>query len=316
MKVHDLHILPKFSDGWSYLYAEHCRIEQDSKAIAILEVDGKTCVPCANLALLMLGPGVSISHAAIVVLADHGCLVCWCGEQGVRLYAASTGETRSSAGLLHQIKMWADEHDRARVVRKLYQLRFNEQFDESLSIQQIRGMEGVRVRETYAFFAKETGVNWSGRNYDRNNWKNTDPINKALSTANACLYGICHSAILSAGFSPSIGFIHTGKMLSFVYDIADLYKAQLTIPVAFRAVAEGPENIERRIRHLCRDAFAEQRLLAKIIPDIKTALQIGKEGLQNQNFIFDQDEAAPGDLWDPVTGSVSGGAQYGEEHIL
>ncbi|HQF87682.1 MAG TPA: type I-E CRISPR-associated endonuclease Cas1e [Acidobacteriota bacterium] len=309
MRVRDLHVLPKFSDGWSYLYVEHCRIDQDARAVAIHDESGKVPVPCANLALLMLGPGVAITHAAISVLADHGCLVAWCGEGGVRFYAVGMGETRSAANFLHQARVWADAAMRLKVVRNLYQLRFDETFDPELSLRQIRGMEGVRVRDAYARAARETGVPWSGRSYRRDKWTDADPVNRALSAANSCLYGICHAAIASAGFSPALGFIHTGKMLSFVYDVADLYKAELTIPTAFRAAAEENNGLERRVRILCRDLFVSTRLLERIIPDIQTVLMSPKKG-ETSDGPFDQDAAAPGALWDPVTGEVEGGCAY------
>jgi len=307
LRVKDLHILPKFSDGWSYLYVEHCRIDQEARAIAIHDEAGKVPVPCANLALLMLGPGVSITHAAVSVLADHGCLVAWCGEEGVRFYAAGMGETRSAANFLHQARMWAHADFRMQVVHHLYQLRFPEKFDPGLTLRQIRGMEGVRVRDAYARAARETGVPWSGRSYRRDKWSNADPVNRALSAANSCLYGICHAAIVSAGFSPTLGFIHTGKMLSFVYDVADLYKAEVTIPVAFHAAAEEKDGLERRVRMMCRDQFVATRILERIIPDVQTALMLPKRGTTRDSGAFDQDAAAPGSLWDPVEEEVEGG---------
>ncbi len=309
MRVQDLHVLPRFSDGWSYLYVEHCRVDQEARAIAIHDASGKVPVPCANLALLMLGPGVSITHAAISVLADHGCLVAWCGEEGVRFYALGMGETRSAANLLHQARMWADADLRLQVVHRLYQLRFAETFAPELTLRQIRGMEGVRVRDAYARAARETGVPWSGRSYRRDKWTDADPVNRALSAAHSCLYGICHAAIASAGFSPALGFIHTGKMLSFVYDVADLYKAELTIPTAFRAAAEDKDGLERRVRISCRDLFVSTRLLERIIPDMQSALMVPKKGAASGGP-FDQDAAAPGSLWDPVTGEVAGGCSY------
>jgi len=309
MRVQDLHVLPKFSDGWSYLYVEHCRVDQEARAIAIHDESGKVPVPCANLALLMLGPSVSITHAAISVLADHGCLVTWCGEEGVRFYAVGMGETRSAANFLHQARAWADADLRLKVVHRLYQLRFAETFDPELTLRQIRGMEGVRVRDAYARAARETGVPWSGRSYRRDKWTNADPVNRALSAANSCLYGICHAAITSAGFSPALGFIHTGKMLSFVYDVADLYKAEITIPTAFRAAAEEKDGLERRVRISCRDLFVSTRLLERIIPDIQKTLMLPKKGATSDGP-FDQDAAAPGSLWDPVTGEVEGGCAY------
>jgi len=310
MRLQDLHVLPKFRDGWSYLYVEHCRVDQEEKAIAIHDAAGKVPVPCANLALLMLGPGVSFTHAAISVLADHGCLVAWCGEEGVRFYAVGIGETRSASNFLHQARIWADPKLRMQVVRLLYELRFPEKLDPNLSIQQVRGMEGARVRDTYARVSRETGVPWTGRSYTRDKWKNADPVNRALSTANSCLYGICHAAVVSAGFSPALGFIHTGKMLSFVYDIADLYKTEITIPLAFDTAAEGKDGLERRVRLACRDMFASSRLLARIIPDIQEVLAIPKPGPKAADEQFDTDSAAPGSLWDPEKGSVKGGHSY------
>lgn len=313
MRVRDLHVLPKFRDGWSYLYVEHCRVDQDGRAIAVHDVGGRVPVPCANLALLMLGPGVSITHAAVSVLSDHGCLVAWCGEEGVRFYAVGMGETRSAAHLLHQAAMWADPGRRMRVVRRLYELRFSETLDPALTLQQVRGMEGARVRQAYASASKETGVPWSGRNYRRDSWNDADPVNRALSTANACLYGICHAAVVSAGFSPALGFIHTGKMLSFVYDVADLYKTEITVPVAFRAVAQAEKGIERQVRLTCRDAFVSSRLLERILPDVSDALMLPGRGAGDEGGVFDGDAAAPGGLWDPVAGRVEGGCQHAPE---
>jgi CRISPR-associated protein Cas1 len=307
MRVRDLHVLPKFRDGWSYLYVEHCRVDQEDRAIAVHDAAGKVPVPCANLALLMLGPGVSITHAAVSVLADHGCLVAWSGEEGVRFYALGMGETRSASNFLHQAQMWADPKHHLHVVRRLYQLRFSEKLDPSLTLRQIRGMEGVRVREAYARAARETGVSWSGRSYRRDAWSAADPVNRALSTANSCLYGICHAGIVSAGFSPALGFIHTGQMLSFVYDVADLYKTDITIPAAFAAVAQGTDKLERRVRLACRDHFVSTRLLEKIIPDIQAVLALPARGAPGRGEVFDSDPGAPGPLWDPEEGEVEGG---------
>lgn len=307
MRVRDLHILPKVRDGWSFLYVEKCRIDQEAKAIAIHDASGKTPVPCANLALLMLGPGVSITHSAVSVLADHGCLVAWCGEQGVRFYAMGMGETRDSSNLLHQAGLWANPESRLQVIRNFYQARFPEKLPSDLTLQQIRGKEGVRVREAYAEASRVTGVPWEGRSYKRDSWSEADPVNRALSTANSCLYGLCHAAVVSVGLSPALGFIHTGKMLSFVYDVADLYKTEVTIPIAFRAAAQGMEKgIEQHVRINCRDSFVENNLLKRIIPDIQKILMMSKN-INAEESRYDQDAAEPGQLWDLDHGAVSGG---------
>jgi CRISPR-associated protein Cas1 len=310
MRLKDLHLLPKFRDGWSYLYVEHCRIDRDARAVAIHDAAGEVPVPCASLALLMLGPGVSVTHAAVMTLADNGCLVVWCGEEGVRFYAAGLGETRSAGNLLHQARLWADPEAHAEVVGRMYRLRFAEPLPGGLSLRQIRGREGIRVREAYAKASRETGVPWAGRNYKRNSWAQTDPVNRALSAANSCLYGLCHAAILSSGFSPALGFIHTGKMLSFVYDIADFYKVEVSVPVAFREAAQGTDALERRVRLSCRDAIASSRLLGRIVDDIHLVLRMEEASTSDA---FAADEAAPGGLWDSERREINGGVNYAEE---
>nr|WP_238538567.1 type I-E CRISPR-associated endonuclease Cas1e [Nitrolancea hollandica] len=308
----DLHILPKVRDSWSYLYVEHCRIDQEAKAIAIHDANGKVPVPCAVLSVLMLGPGTNISHAAIRALADNGCLVLWTGEEGVRFYAQGMGETRSARNLLRQAQLWADPDQRLAVVMQMYRMRFPDPLDDGLTLQQIRGKEGIRVREAYARASREFGVKWQGRSYKRDNWHDADPVNRALSAANSCLYGVCHAAIVSAGYSPSLGFIHTGKMLSFVYDIADLYKADLTIPAAFRAAADGAADLESRVRRVCRDAFREGRLLQRIVADIDRALFADGGPVGSGIADFDSDMALPGGIWGPEA-IVQGGVNRGNE---
>jgi len=310
--MHDLHILPKVRDSWSYLYAEHCVVEQDDQAIALFDQQGKTPVPCATLSLLMLGPGTKITHAAIHTLADSGCLVAWTGEAGVRFYAQGMGETRSSANLLRQAAHHADPTRRLQVVRRMYALRFPEPLDPALTLQQIRGKEGVRVREIYAHWSRETGVKWDGRAYKQQDWRRADPINRALSAANSCVYGVVHAAIVAAGYAPALGFIHTGKMLSFVYDIADLYKAALAIPAAFRCTAAGEQKLESRVRHICRDLIREQRLLGRVVEDLDGLFAPEVTSDVEERTQLDRFQAQPGGLWDGDDDSVAGGINYGD----
>ncbi|MCC6863123.1 MAG: type I-E CRISPR-associated endonuclease Cas1 [Bryobacterales bacterium] len=311
----DLHILPKVRDSWSFLYAERSRIDQDDKSIALWDEEGKTAVPCASLTLLMLGPGTSITHAAVRTLADNGCLVLWSGEEGVRMYGVGLGETRSSANLLRQAQLYANPESRLRVVRNMYELRFGERLSDALSLAEIRGREGLRVRAAYAAASRATGVEWKGRAYKRTDWSCADPVNRALSTANSCLYGVCHSAIVAAGYSPAIGFIHTGKMLSFVYDVADLYKTEISIPAAFHAVAGGTAQLESRVRRRCRDWFHEAHLLRRVVDDLDGLLSFeDSPGLEVPGSgAMEEDEALPGELWDPESGSAAGGVNYGDE---
>lgn len=291
----DLHELPKFRDQLSYLYIEHSRIDQHEKSIAFYNEKGMVPVPVASLAVLMLGPGTDITHAAIKTLAENNCLVIWCGEENVRFYSYGTGGTRSSLALCHQATMVSDDNKRLEVVKRMYKMRFSEELSENLTIAQLRGMEGIRVRKAYSELSKNYGVPWNGRSYDRGNWRAADPINRAISTGNACLYGLCHAAILSAGYSPAIGFIHSGKQLSFVYDIADLYKVDIVLPLAFSMVALQDADLERNIRLRLRDVFRESKLLKRIVPDIYKVLDQSNE---LEEVVFDSDSALPSDLWE------------------
>jgi CRISPR-associated protein Cas1 len=300
--MQDLHELPKLRDSLSYLYVEHAILDRKDSAIEFINKEGRTLVPVAALCVLMLGPGTSITHAAIKVLAEAGCSTLWTGEEFMRYYAQGMGETRKAYHLLRQAELVSDPHQRMHVVRRMYQKRFDWDLDPTLSIEQIRGLEGVRVRETYSEASRKYKVPWEGRKYDRQNWGAGDPINRALSSSNALLNGVCHAGIVSGGYSPGLGFIHTGKQLSFVYDLADLYKAELTIPTAFQIVGEASGNVERRVRMACREKFKEARLLDRILPDIDELLGIQMEALAgafSETGDVDADPALPEVLWSP-----------------
>lgn len=307
----DLHLLPKVRDALSYVYVEHARIDRHEKSIAVWDARGHTPLPAASLALFMLGPGTTITHAAIQALADNNCLVIWCGEENVRFYALGTGGTRSGAPLLHQAALVSDPEKRLEVVKRMYQMRFSQWPGDGLTIEQLRGMEGARVRKAYAEASARWGVPWEGRVYDRDQWDASDVVNRALSAANSCLYGLCHAAILSTGYSPGLGFIHTGKQLSFVYDVADLYKTEITIPVAFAVARESPPQVERAARLACRDRFRQSKLLGRIVPDLQRLLGV-KDGPDGEIVAVDTDKARPGDLWAPeaTAGTVSGGVSH------
>lgn len=209
----------------------------------------------------------------------------------MRCYAFGLGETRKSYHLLRQAELACNPQTREEVVRRMYKKRFQVDLDEGLSLPQIRGFEGVRVREAYAQASKKYGVAWKGRRYDRNKWFDSDPVNSALSAANALLNGLCHSAIVAGGYSPGLGFVHTGRMMSFVYDIADLYKTEITIPAAFETIAQGEVKIESRVREKCRQIFVEGKLLERILKDIDELLAI-PEGIEE---VYNLDP--PSELW-------------------
>ena len=306
--MQDLHELPKLRDSLSYLYVEHAILDRKQKAVEFVQEDGRTLIPVANLSVLMLGPGTSISHAAIKTLAENGCSVLWTGEDATRFYAQGKGETRKAARLLHQASLVCDPRKRQQVVINMYYHRFNYELSPDLTLPQVRGMEGVRVREAYAKAAKEYGVQWQGRKYYRGHWQKADPINRALSAANALLNGLSHAAIVSGGYSTALGFIHTGKQLSFVYDIADLYKVEITIPTAFAIVAESDQHVESRVRAACRQRFKEAGLLKRILPDIDKllTLPVGETQPVEMGGDIDSDPALPTHLWERLRSSNGG----------
>lgn len=301
--------LPKLEDSISYIYIEHAIIERSDSAIIAIQEAGKTPIPIAAMTCLLLGPGTKITHAAIRALCDNGCMAIWCGENGKRFYAAGIGETRSARNLLRQAHMCMDADSHLKVAVRMYQIRFPHTKTDGMTLQQLRGMEGIRVRKAYDLASRTTGVKWRKRTYKSENWQAADAINRALSEANAMLYGLCHAAIVSLGYSPGLGFIHTGKQLSFVYDIADLYKVETTIPAAFAAVNTAPkptDDLSKAVRLQCRARFANAKLLSRIPKDIAWLL--------NDSEIESRDNAQNvGQLWDKRGNSIGGGVNYGFE---
>jgi CRISP-associated protein Cas1 len=272
MANRDLQEMAKFEDRLSYLYFEKGRIREYQKAIAYEYLEKRVPIPIENLSLLLLGPGTTITHEAVKRLSESRCLVAWTGEEGVRFYSFGFHGTYTATNLLRQMEAYFDEKKRRKVIIRLYQKRFSESLPDNITVEKLRGMEGYRVRQIYSDLADEFGVEWKGRAYDQNNWNSSDLINRVISTANSSLYGLTHSAILAAGFSPAIGFIHQGKQLSFVYDIADLYKSDIILPLCFKIVGEQTPNPIRSVRLSLRDYFRETKFLKRIIPDIKEML--------------------------------------------
>ncbi|WP_216824602.1 type I-E CRISPR-associated endonuclease Cas1e [Paragemmobacter aquarius] len=269
-------------DRASLVFVERAQLDIQDGAFVAVNADGtRTQIPVGGLAGIMLEPGARISHAAIALAARVGTLITWVGEGGVRLYSAGQPGGARADRLLWQAKIALDDAARLRVVRKMYALRFGEDAPQRRSIDQLRGIEGVRVRESYALLAKQHGVDWKRRSYDVADWEAGDIPNRCLSAGTACLHGLTEAAVLAAGYAPAIGFLHTGKPLSFVYDIADLWKLSTVVPEAFRIAglaAKGrlETSPDRAVRLACRDAFRRTGLLQKIIPGIEDVLEAGE----------------------------------------
>lgn len=269
-------------DRASLVFVERARLDVLDGAFVAVNADGtRTQIPVGGLAGIMLEPGARISHAAVALAARVGTLITWIGEGGVRLYSAGQPGGARADRLLWQARIALDEAARLRVVRRMYAMRFGEAAPQRRSIDQLRGIEGVRVRESYALLAAQYGVDWKRRSYDPTDWQAADTPNRCLSAATACLHGLTEAAVLAAGYAPAIGFLHTGKPLSFVYDIADIFKLETVVPEAFRIAGQAAKGRlelapDRAVRLACRDAFRKSNLLGRIIPTIQEVLEAGE----------------------------------------
>ena len=258
------------------IFIQYGQVDVIDGAFVVVDQAGvRTHIPVGSVACILLEPGTRVSHAAVRLASIVGTLLVWVGEAGVRLYASGQPGGARADRLLYQAKLALDDDLRLKVVRRMYEVRFGEKSPERRSVEQLRGIEGARVREMYKLLAQKYGVEWNARNYDHHEWGTADRANRCLSSATSCLYGITEAAVLAAGYAPAVGFIHTGKPLSFVYDIADLFKFETVVPLAFRIAAKASPQPEREVRLACRDIFRSTNLLARIIPAIEDVLTAG-----------------------------------------
>jgi len=291
-------------DRSAIIFLEYGQVDVIDGAFVLVGKNGaRVQIPVGGLACLMLEPGIRVTHAAVVLAARVGCLLVWVGEAGVRLYAAGQPGGARADRLLFQARAALDESARLKVIRAMYRLRFGVEPPARRSPEQLRGMEGARVRRMYRNLAQAAGIEWEGRKYDPSTWDAADIPNRCLSAGTACLYGLSEAAILAAGYAPAIGFLHRGKPQSFVYDIADLFKFETVVPVAFGVAARvmkkegGRGPVERQVRIGCRDAFRKTNLLERIIPTIGTLL--AASGLEPPE---DAPEGQPPALPNPESG--------------
>lgn len=296
----DILDLPQISDRMTFIYLEHCKLNRQDSSITVLDENGITHIPSAVISVLLLGPGTDISHRAMELIGDSGISVCWIGEHGVRYYAGGRALTHSSRLILRQAELVTNQRKHADVVRKMYVMRFPDEDVSDMTIQQLRGKEGSRVRKIYKEESKKWNVAWNGREYDPEDFTASDLINQTLSAAHACLYGLAHAVICAMGCSTALGFVHVGHELSFVYDIADLYKAEITIPIAFEIAANPTDDISRAIRLRVRDEMVKIHLLERMVHDIKYILN-PEDTEDNEKVMY---------LWDNKVGTVDYGKQY------
>ncbi|WP_433533010.1 type I-E CRISPR-associated endonuclease Cas1e [Micromonospora sp. CA-263727] len=308
----ELSDLNRAQDRLSFIYLERCVIHRDSNAITATDDKGVVHIPAATLGVLMLGPGTSITQQAMMLLADNGATAVWVGEHGVRYYAHGRPLARSSRLIVAQAAAVSHRDRRLRVARAMYRMRFPGEDTSNLTMQQLRGKEGARVRRCYREHATRTGVPWNNREYDPNDFNGSDPVNQALSAAHACLYGIVHAVIVAIGASPGLGFVHTGHDRSFVYDIADLYKADITIPVAFDIAASQSTDIGADTRRAVRDRVHDGTLLDRCVRDIRSLLlSPTPTGPIDEQWLDDGPESDTVRLWDEEGPELASGRNYG-----
>lgn len=300
----DISGLVRVQDRMSFLYVERSVVHRDANAITATNDKGVVHIPAASIGVIMFGPGVSVSHQAMLLLAESGSTSVWVGEEGVRYYAHGRSLATSSRLLLAQAALVSNQSSRLRVARAMYDMRFPGEDTSQLTMQQLRGREGARVRKAYRTASEESGVPWSGRDYNPSEFTASDPVNQALSAATAALYGIAHSVIVGLGCSPGLGFVHTGHVRSFVFDIADLYKAEIAIPCAFMVASQQYADISGETRRAMRDAFHETRLMERCARDIKALLTEDSSG---SDLSLDDNVV---ELWDGRRGNVPGGVSY------
>ncbi|GEE03857.1 CRISPR-associated endonuclease Cas1 [Gordonia spumicola] len=293
------------------MYVERATIGRDDSAITATDDAGVIHIPAASLGALLLGPGTRVTHQAMLLLADSGSTAVWVGERGVRYYAHGRPLGRTSRLLDAQARAVSNSRERVAVARAMYEMRFPDEDVSECSMQQLRGREGARVRGLYREHAERTSVEWRRRDYDPLDFAASDVVNQALSAAHSCLYGVVHSVIVALGCSPGLGFVHTGHDRSFVYDVADLYKADITIPVAFDVAATiaredlDEDDVGSITRRAVRDAVKSGTIMTRCVRDIHRLLLPPEESSDTEVDYADVIE-----LWDDRGDKVVGGTNF------
>lgn len=301
--------LVRVQDRVSFIYVEHAVIHRDSNAVTATDARGTVHIPAATLSCLLLGPGTRVSHEAMKLLAESGSTAVWVGENAVRYYAHGRTLSRSSRLLEAQATLVSSSRSRVAVAREMYAMRFPGEDVSGLSMQQLRGREGARIKKVYRAQSERTGVAWGRRDYRPDDFAGSDPVNQALSAANSALYGAVHAVIVALGCSPGLGFVHNGHDRSFVYDIADLYKADLSIPIAFELAAQDLPDLPSATRRAMRDAIHSSSLMESCVRDVRRLLLGSDASPQEEGVGEDADIVM---LWNGGSGAVAGGTNYAD----
>lgn len=268
--------LPQVKDKYPFLYLERGRLEIDDSSVKWIDAEGNVVpLPVATLNALLLGPGTTITHDAVRTTVAANCSICWVGEDSLLFYAAGFLPTADTRNLRLQIELAANPEKSLDVARRMYARRFPDAELEAKSLKEMMGMEGHRVRSLYQQKAEEYQVGWKGRTFTPGKFDLSDVTNQVLTASNAALYGILCSAVHSMGYSPHIGFIHSGSPLPFVYDLADLYKEHLCIDLAFSLTRDLAGRYDKqKVSTAFRQRVIDMDLLAKAAADIPEMLGV------------------------------------------
>lgn len=266
--------LPQVKDKYPFIYLERGRLEVDDASLKWIDADGNIVrLPVATMNTILLGPGTTLTHEAIKTAAAANCTICWVGEDSLLFYAAGFLPTATTRNLKKQVRLSAGRNSALTVARKMFQKRFPDDDLSEKSLKEMMGMEGYRVRQLYEEKAQHYGVGWRGRQFVPGKFEMGDLTNQVLTSMNAALYGILCSAIHSMGYSPHIGFIHSGSPMPFVYDVADLYKAELTIDLAFKLTRQLAGQYDKYVvSNAFRERVIDMDLLNCIARDITEIL--------------------------------------------
>ncbi len=268
--------LPQVKDKYPFIYLERGRLEIDDASVKWIDCDANVVrLPIATLNCLLLGPGTTLTHEAVKVIAQSNCSLCWVGEDSLLFYASGQTPNADTRNMREQMKLSADPKKSVEVARRMYAKRFPAADLAGKVLKEMMGMEGYRVRALYEQMGQKYGVGWQGRNYVPGKFELGDITNQVLTSCNAALYGILSSAVHSMGYSPHIGFIHSGSPLPFVYDLADLYKEYVCIDLAFSLTLEMAGHYNKhKVSAAFRQRVIETDLLGKIGQDIEAILGV------------------------------------------
>lgn len=275
------------ADRHGLLWLEYGRLSVEEGTLRFVAAKSETldagdyAIPYQGVSMLLLGPGTSVTHDVLRLAARHGMLIAAVGEGGVKYYTAPPmGRGRSDVARAHA-QLWAVPGKRLDVARRMYAWRFGRILPYK-DIETLRGIEGARIKESYKLTAQKYGLAWQGRHYDRDDPNAADLPNQAINHAATFVEAAADIATAAVGALPPLGFIHEDSSNAFVLDIADLYRVDITLALAFGSVQEfrkGKVNsLEREVRKRAAKLFRQEKLIPKMIDRIKELLGVDDGG--------------------------------------